>query len=86
MALRQAQTGQDGFAEMARAVETLLDQKACCRVHQLAVNGRDLLALGVKPGPVVGRMLASALDQVMEEKLPNEHAALLGWLKENQTL
>lgn len=86
LALRQAQTGQDGFAEMARAVETLLDQKACCRVHQLAVNGRDLLALGVKPGPMVGRMLASALDQVMEEKLPNEHAALLGWLKENQTL
>ena len=52
-------------------------------VGQLAVNGKDLLALGVRPGPGVGRLLEAALQQVIEEKLPNQHDPLLGWLKEN---
>ena len=86
LALRQAQTGQAAFGEIDRAAETLLEEGACCRVSQLAVTGRDLLDLGVKPGPMVGRLLAEALDQVIEETIPNQRAALLGWLKENHSL
>ncbi len=85
-ALRQAQTGEAGFAALADAAQALLAEGACCRTGQLAVNGRDLLALGVRPGPAVGRLLAAALDQVIEEKLPNDRAALLGWLKEKERL
>ena len=55
-------------------------------MSQLAVTGRDLLDLGVKPGPMVGRLLAEALNQVIEETIPNQRAALLGWLKENHSL
>lgn len=83
LALRQAQTGQADFAEIAAALEELLAEGACCRVGQLAVDGRDLISLGVRPGPSLGRLLAGALNQVIEEKLPNERAALLGWIKEN---
>lgn len=83
LALRQAQTGQEGFAQTAAALEELLAEGACCRVSQLAVDGRDLLNLRVKPGPALGRLLTGALNQVIEEKLPNERAALLGWIKEN---
>ena len=86
LALRQAKTGQAAFGEIARAAETLLEEGACCRVSQRAVTGRDLLELGVKPGPMVGRLLAEALDQVIEETIPNQRAALLGWLKENHSL
>ena len=86
LALRQAQTGRAGFSAMAQALDALLAEDACCRVNQLAVNGRDLMALGVPPGPAVGRLLAAALDQVIEENIPNDRAALLGWLKENRTI
>ena len=86
LALRQAQTGQEGFQTMEQALDALMAEKACCRVNQLAVNGRDLMALGVPPGPAVGKLLAAALDQVLNENIPNERAALLGWLKENRTI
>ena len=84
LALRQAQTGEKGFAALASAAAALEQERACCRVGQLAVNGRDLLALGVRPGSAVGRLLAAALEQVVEEKLPNDRAALLGWLRTQQ--
>ena len=81
LALRQAQTGEAGFGAVAAAAGQLLAEHACCRTAQLAVDGRDLLALGLRPGPAVGRALAAALDEVVEERLPNERAALLGWLR-----
>ena len=83
LALRRGQTGDEGFARLAGEVRRLEQEGACCRVGQLAVNGKDLLALGVRPGPGVGRLLETALQQVIEEKLPNQHDPLLGWLKEN---
>ena len=83
LTLRRGQTGDEGFARLAGEVRRLEQEGACCRVGQLAVNGKDLLALGVRPGPGVGRLLEAALQQVIEEKLPNQHDPLLGWLKEN---
>ena len=83
LALRRGQTGDEGFARLAGEVRRLEQEGAFCRVGQLAVNGKDLLALGVRPGPGVGRLLEAALQQVIEEKLPNQHDPLLGWLKEN---
>ena len=78
--MRAAQTGDAGFDRVAAAAEALLAEGACIRAGQLAVNGRDLLAAGVPPGPAVGRALDALLAQVTEEHLPNERAALLGWL------
>ena len=49
----------------------------CCRVSQLAVNGRDLMALGVQPGPGLRRILETLLEQVITDALPNEREALL---------
>ena len=59
--------------EAARLVET----NACCRINQLAVNGRDLMDAGVRPGPGLRRVLDALLEQVLTEQLPNEKAALL---------
>ena len=38
------------FAALQTAAGRLQAENACCRVGQLAVNGRDLMALGAKPG------------------------------------
>ncbi len=59
-----------------RIAEQLLQEKACLSVQQLAVGGRDLAALGLK-GPAIGEALARLLEQVTEEKLPNEREVLL---------
>ena len=56
---------------------SILAQHPCLTLKDLAVNGRDVLALGAAPGPAVGRVLQSLLEQVSEGALPNEREALL---------
>ena len=48
-----------------------------CRVSQLAVNGRDLMAAGIPAGPALRRVLEALLDSVIREECPNERDALL---------
>ena len=57
--------------------QDLLAHNVCCRVGQLAVNGRDLIALGIQPGPGLRRVLEGLLEQVITDALPNEREALL---------
>jgi len=49
----------------------------CCRVSQLAVNGRDLMAAGIPAGPALRRVLEALLDGVIRAEYPNEKLALL---------
>ena len=67
--------------------EALLDvviaQGSCFSLGQLAVRGGDLTALGYR-GPAVGEMLRQLLEQVIEERLPNDREALLTYAKEKQ--
>ena len=57
------------------ALEHLIETDACVTVAQLAVNGRDLTALGIK-GPAVGRTLERLLTEVIDGA-PNDREALL---------
>jgi tRNA nucleotidyltransferase (CCA-adding enzyme) len=47
------------------------------RLADLAVDGDDLLALGLRQGPEVGRVLRLLLDEVVEEPARNDRDALL---------
>ena len=49
----------------------------CCRISQLAVNGRDLMAAGIPAGPALRRVLETLLDGVIRAEYPNEKEALL---------
>ena len=51
-------------------------KQACFSLRDLAVNGGDLLALGLR-GPAVGEALNALLEQVLDGTLPNEREALL---------
>ena len=69
----------DEFTALQKEAETLTAQNACCRVSQLAVNGRDLMAAGVAPGPGLRRVLEALLEEVITGRLPNERAELLAF-------
>ena len=49
----------------------------CCRVSQLSLNGRDLMAAGIPAGPGIRKVLEALLDGVIREEYPNERQALL---------
>ena len=65
------------FAALSELAEQLNADGVCCRVSQLAVNGRDLMAAGVPAGPGIRKVLEALLDGVIREEYPNERQALL---------
>ena len=67
----------EAFAAMQQEAARLVETNACCRINQLAVNGRDLMDAGIRPGPGLRRVLDALLEQVLTGQLPNEKAALL---------
>ena len=54
-----------------------MTEEVCFSLSQLAVNGRDLMAIGIPAGKELGRCLQALLDGVLDETLPNEKEALL---------
>jgi tRNA nucleotidyltransferase/poly(A) polymerase len=58
-------------------ITQLLEEDTCLTIRDLAVNGRDLMRLGIPAGKKLGEVLQSLLEAVLDETLPNEKNALL---------
>lgn len=56
--------------------------KECFSLKDLAVNGHDLIALGIEPGKMIGIMLNRLLSLVLEDEALNDKEALLNVLNE----
>lgn len=52
-------------------------ESQCFTMKQLAINGHDVMNLGVEPGPKVGEILDHLLNKVIEEELENDHTILI---------
>ena len=61
---------------MEQCLDRVLAADACFSLRQLAVNGDDMLALGLS-GPAVGAMLHDLLRAVIDEQADNTRGALL---------
>ena len=57
-------------------LEKLLEEDACFSLKQMAVNGHDIIRLGIT-GPQIGQTLDALLDEIVNGTLPNEREALL---------
>ncbi len=78
-------TGTDkdpGFCETETLLREILEQNACLTPRDLAVSGRDLIELGMAPGPGLGNCLSHLLEQVQSDRIPNEKSLLLEAVKE----
>ena len=58
----------------------------CVTLRQLAVTGRDLMALGMKPGRELGSMLSELLEYVIDDPKRNRKEILCGYVKEKMDL
>ena len=54
----------------------------CVTLRQLAVSGRDLMNLGMKPGRELGAMLSELLEYVIDDPERNRKEILCGYVKE----
>ena len=63
--------------ETGALLEEILAEKPSRTTEDLAIGGADLLELGMAPGPAIGKLLRELLEDVWDEKTPNEREALL---------
>lgn len=63
------------YAEIVKAGQ-------CVSLKRLAVTGKDLIGIGIKPGPVIGVVLDQLLQIVIEEPEKNDRDVLLKTAKE----
>jgi len=55
----------------------IIDQKQCYSLKNLAINGKDLIKIGVKEGAEIGKILNMLLDMVIDESVENDKIKLL---------
>ena len=63
------------FDEVQALMQKVLDEQACFSVKNLAINGNDVLAKGLR-GKQVGEALQRTLNAVMDGEVPNEKIEL----------
>ena len=69
----------DQFPAIRSLLEDIRQENTCLSLKDLAVNGYDLMALGIT-GKAIGQTLNALLEQVLDEVLPNDRDALLEYL------
>ena len=67
--------------EMKAKAEEIVALGKCFSLKDLAVNGRDVIAAGIAPGPEVGQVLNGFLQQVLNGEVPNDREVLLKQLR-----
>ncbi len=72
--------------DLQRHIDELRRAEAELKLRDLAISGHDLMELGMKPGPDMGRLLGLLLDRVKAEEIANNADSLRGaaqeWLQE----
>ena len=57
-------------------INSVIESSQCFSLKQLAINGNDLIAMGIKPSADMGRLLNTLLDMVINGEVPNEKTIL----------
>ncbi len=60
-----------------KVYQDIIDSKDCVNLKNLAVNGKDLISLGIRPSKQMGEILVAMLDDVLEDPARNTKDYLL---------
>lgn len=60
-----------------KILEQIKEEDTCFKIRDLAIDGKVLENIGIDPSPAMGKILETLLDEVMDEKLPNDKEKLI---------
>ena len=63
------------YREVRELLQEIQAENACLTIKDLSINGHDLMEMGFV-GKEIGTCLNSLLEQVLDERLPNEAESL----------
>ena len=67
----------DKLEEAEALLNEIIDKRLCFSLKDLAVNGKDLIAVGIPEGGEIGVILKKLTDMVIDEKVENNKQKLL---------
>ena len=67
------------YEQFYKLYEEIIAENSCMSISKLAVNGKDLIGIGMKQGKEIGEMLNALLDAVINEEVPNSREQLLAF-------
>ncbi len=70
------------FERLRNIVAHVIEEEQCFSLKDLAVNGNDIISLGLK-GRQIGKALNFALESVIDDVIKNEKKALINLITEN---
>lgn len=74
----------DYVDEFERLYHEVLEKNQCVTKKDLAVNGRDLIALGMEPGPRLGEVLDALFERVLDTPELNTREQLLAMAQQDR--
>ncbi len=66
----------DHIVQRRKRIKEILEKNEAYEINQMAINGKDLLDLGMEEGPIIGEVLEYLLEEVMEKPKLNEKESL----------
>jgi len=72
----------DFLLPLSDRVEKVLEEKQAFSLKDLAVNGRDLIDIGIQPGKTIGIILGELLETVLDDPAQNTRETLLAIAKQ----
>lgn len=66
--------------DIEAVLDDMLAKGDAFAIRHLAIDGNDVMALGLAEGPEVGRVLQAVLDAVVDEAVENERDALIDYI------
>jgi tRNA nucleotidyltransferase (CCA-adding enzyme) len=65
------------LVKVEQKLNAIVEARECFSIKDLAVDGKDLIDLGIKPGKEIGIVLNTLLDKVIEDNNLNDKVRLL---------
>ena len=65
------------YDQLENVIDSVIQTSQCFSLKQLAVNGTDLMGIGIKPSAQMGKVLNTLLDMVINGEIANEKPVLL---------
>ncbi|MCR5271836.1 MAG: CCA tRNA nucleotidyltransferase [Lachnospiraceae bacterium] len=66
--------------EYKKIYEEIMRENDCLKISDLALNGNDLMGLGIQKGPKIGETLKKLLDYVLENPKKNTREELVDYM------
>jgi len=67
----------DNLESLRNRIELVLQKEHAFGLKDLAINGNDVIELGVPKGPIVGKLLSELLETVLDDPAQNNRESLL---------